>query len=134
MFVQILPPRGLVSTLITGISHFLMETLDVSLQIIPPDTLVITLITFIFLKAVVMLFFLMFFEMHFQLCFVLTLITIYVVDVVVDLIVTLKKTFLTSGEVTGGTLQNWFFYLTFYFMNFIYVFVIASFTQKNFVT
>ena len=87
-------------TLIAGISHFLMETLDVSLQIISPDTLVITLITFIFLKAVVMLFFLMFFEMHFQLCFVLTLITIDVADVVLDSIMILKRTFIISGEVT----------------------------------
>ena len=65
MFVQILFSCSLVSTLITRISPFLMETLNVFLQIIIPNTFVIT---FIILKAVVLLLFLMSNKHDYHLC------------------------------------------------------------------
>ena len=131
MFVQILPPSSLVSTLITGISYFLMFRLDVLLQIITPDTLVITLVTLKFLKVAVVLFLLMFVKTAFQLCFVFTLITVYVVDVVVDLIMFLKIFFSSSGVVTGGTPK--FFFIVF-FVNFLYVLEVARLTVETFIT
>ena len=93
MFLEVRSLACLESTLITLMSHLLMETLFVSLQVVRSHTLIVTLITFQLLEAAVVFLLMMLLEVRFGLGPKFTLITVNIAPLVVlRLIMGLKTT------------------------------------------
>ena len=81
VFLQVLQPCSLVTTLITRISHILVYTLLVLLHVVSPHTFIITVLTFMLLRAAVVVLLYVVIKTLFSFSFKIALVTVYVCDV-----------------------------------------------------
>ena len=81
VFLQVLQPCSLVTTLITRISHILVYTPLVYLHVGFPHIFIITVLTFMLLGAVVVVLIYVVIKTYFSFSFIITLVTVYVCDV-----------------------------------------------------